>query len=155
MSDNKPVIVGVDGSSHSRQALEWAFEYGRRYEVPIEAVNVWQIPPASMYAYLSPAGFGGDVDITSSLQNYAQTALDETVDAVLGRDAPVTKRVEQGHPAAVLVDAAASARLLVVGSRGHGAFVGMLIGSVSQHCVAHAPCPVTVVSAERDDQSAS
>ncbi|MEV0561406.1 universal stress protein [Dactylosporangium sp. NPDC049742] len=51
----------------------------------------------------------------------------------------------QGHPAKVLLDAANGAELLVVGSRGHGTFTGILLGSVSQHCVQHAPCPVVVV----------
>jgi nucleotide-binding universal stress UspA family protein len=51
----------------------------------------------------------------------------------------------EGHPATRLIEASAGADLLVVGSRGHGAFAGMLLGSVSEHCVAHASCPVVVV----------
>lgn len=58
---------------------------------------------------------------------------------------PVLTRVLHGHPAQVLLDAAGGTQLLVVGSRGHGAFAGMLLGSVSQHCVQHASCPVVVV----------
>jgi nucleotide-binding universal stress UspA family protein len=57
----------------------------------------------------------------------------------------VTTRVVHGHPAQVLLDAANRADLLVVGSRGHGAFAGALLGSVSQHCVRHARCPVLIV----------
>jgi len=53
-------------------------------------------------------------------------------------------RVIDGHPAPVLVEASKGAELLVVGSRGHGEFVGMLIGSVSEYCAAHALCPVLV-----------
>jgi nucleotide-binding universal stress UspA family protein len=64
---------------------------------------------------------------------------------VLGASAPVTRRLEQGHPAIALVAASERAQLLVVGSRGHGAFAGMLLGSVSQHCVQHAHCPVVVI----------
>ena len=67
--------------------------------------------------------------------------------AVLGTEPSV--RIEQevleGHPAQLLVTAAEGADLVVVGSRGHGGFVGMLLGSVSQHVAAHAPCPVLVV----------
>jgi nucleotide-binding universal stress UspA family protein len=57
----------------------------------------------------------------------------------------VDVRLQQGHPAQILIEQARGASLLVVGSRGHGAFTGMLLGSVSQHCVTHAPCPVVVV----------
>jgi nucleotide-binding universal stress UspA family protein len=60
-------------------------------------------------------------------------------------------KVTEGHPAFVLTDAARGAALLVVGSRGHGAFAGMLLGSVSEYCAAHAPCPVVVVRHPDDD----
>ena len=54
-------------------------------------------------------------------------------------------RLVEGHPAGILIEASAQADLLVVGSRGHGGFVGALLGSVSHRCVAHALCPVVVV----------
>jgi nucleotide-binding universal stress UspA family protein len=53
--------------------------------------------------------------------------------------------VVQGHPAQVLLDASAGAELLVIGSRGHGGFVGAMLGSVGQHCVHHATCPVVII----------
>jgi nucleotide-binding universal stress UspA family protein len=74
--------------------------------------------------------------------------LDQTIEEVsagLEQPVEVTARVEQGHPAVVLPAVAVGAQLLVVGSRGHGAFAGMVLGSVSQHCVQHMSCPVVVV----------
>jgi len=65
-------------------------------------------------------------------------------------DLTVHTEVIEGHPAPTLIDASQGAELLVVGSRGHGAFVGMLLGSVSEHCVSHAQCPVGVVRHKRE-----
>ncbi|HTZ07910.1 MAG TPA: universal stress protein, partial [Acidimicrobiales bacterium] len=81
--------------------------------------------------------------------------LRDTVRQVLGEnpEVPVRLVVREGHPAPVLIDEAGGADLLVVGSRGHGAFMGMVLGSVSEHCVSHAPCPVVVV--RHDDESGS
>ena len=63
-------------------------------------------------------------------------------------DVRIQSTVIEGHPAPVLIEAAKGADLLVVGSRGHGEFVGMLLGSVGEHCVSHAPCPVVVFREE-------
>lgn len=72
-----------------------------------------------------------------------QTAIEEA----LGPDqqSHVTSRVAPGRPGQVLVEASRHAQLLVVGSHGHGDLVGRLLGSVSEHCVYHAGCPVVVV----------
>lgn len=78
-------------------------------------------------------------------QAWSRAALDAAVAAVSADEVPVEGRLVQGHPASVLIDASAHADLLVVGSRGHGGFVGALLGSVSHRCVAHAACPVVVV----------
>ncbi|MGE5292096.1 MAG: universal stress protein [Micromonosporaceae bacterium] len=131
-----PVVVGVDGSEESRLALRWAFEYGQMKGAPVEVVSAWRIPPSY--------GWGVSYDDVN-LEKRAQETLEDTVRDVLGDSAPVTRRLEQGHPAIALVAASERAQLLVVGSRGHGAFAGMLLGSVSQHCVQHAHCPVVVI----------
>lgn len=144
--DVEPVVVGVDGSPDSKRALRWAVEYGRRFEVPVHALSTWDIP--QVYGY--PVTFREDE--YNSFEVNAHTLLDETIEDVAGEESQVVKRVERGHPAIALVAASKSAQLLVVGSRGHGAFVGMLMGSVSQHCVQHAQCPV-VVMRERADES--
>jgi nucleotide-binding universal stress UspA family protein len=131
-----PVVVGVDGSEESRLALRWAFEYGQMSGAPVEAVIAWRIPPSYGWA----ASYE-DVD----LEKQAQETLENTIRDVLGDNAPVTQRLEEGHPALAMVAASERAQLLVIGSRGHGAFAGMLLGSVSQHCVHHAHCPVVVI----------
>jgi nucleotide-binding universal stress UspA family protein len=85
-----PVVVGVDGSEESRLALRWAFEYAHTSGAPVEAVIAWEIPPT--YG-LAPSY--DDVD----LEKKAQETLEETIRSVLGDNAPVTLRVERGHPA--------------------------------------------------------
>jgi nucleotide-binding universal stress UspA family protein len=70
---------------------------------------------------------------------------DQTNDTTGPRPVTVLPGVVQGHAAQVLPEAATGAQMLVVGSRGHGTFAGIMLGSVSQHCVQHAPCPVVVV----------
>lgn len=84
---------------------------------------------------------------TDDIETAATKALDETITEVAGArpDVVIRRRVVRGHPAQVLLDAADGAELIVVGSRGHGGFAGALLGSVSQHCVHHANCPVVVV----------
>ncbi|MET0415328.1 MAG: universal stress protein, partial [Actinoplanes sp.] len=89
---------------------------------------------------------------------YAEKSLNETVAQVLSaEDNPVaiTTRVIDGPAAPVLLAAGKGAELLVLGSRGHGAFAGMLLGSVSQHCVQHAPCPTVVIPNRQRGQDTS
>lgn len=134
--DTAPVVVGIDASETARVALAWADEYARKFNLPLEVVIAWD--KGSYYGYPAvPRDIGAE--------KRAQTALTDTIREVLGEDADVTPRLMQGKPAPVLLKAAKSASLLVVGTRGHGAFAGMLLGSVSQHCVQHAPCPVVVI----------
>ncbi|MBS2531726.1 universal stress protein [Catenulispora sp. NF23] len=146
-TDREPrIVVGVDGSPCSKTALLWAMNQARQTGADVEAVAAWQFP--TMYG----AGFGyaypsSTFDGVSAAAD-AQKALDETVSEVCAEvDQPVKvrTRVAEGHPAEVLITAATGARMLVVGTRGHGSFAGILLGSVSQHCVQHAPCPVLVV----------
>ena len=134
--DTAPVVVGVDGSDASRAALAWAAEYARRFELPLEAVIAWDFGP--YYGYPVP-------DFGDELVNWATETIAESVRTVLGADAQIAQHVIRGQSAPVLLKAAKSASLLVVGTRGRGAFAGMLLGSVSQHCVSHAPCPVVVI----------
>lgn len=136
------IVVGVDGSDGSRDALRWALGQARATGEAIRAVAAWDVPVNFGY----PPGYE-DFDWSAS----ARQALDDAVADVVGeqRDVSVAKEVYRGHASNILVDASREADLLVVGSRGHGAVVGMLIGSVSQHCVQHAECPVVVVRPAR------
>jgi nucleotide-binding universal stress UspA family protein len=132
------IVVGVDGSASSQQALRWAARQARLTREKVHAVAVWDYPTGALVLE--------DIDwfgITSK-------TLDDAVTASLHPDDAdrVQRSVLRGYPARVLLDAAADADLLVVGSRGRGGMVGMLLGSVSQHVVTHARCPVVVVRAE-------
>ncbi len=136
---NLPVVVGVDGSPASQDALRWAADYARAAGAPLEVVSTWQWPVSMVVALPVPQDYDPSAE--------AQASLQRILDEVLGTDPglPVTTKVEGRPAAAVLIEASKNARLLVVGSRGHGAFTGMLLGSVSQHCIQHACCPVLVV----------
>lgn len=137
------IVVGVDGSLGSKAALRWAMTQAQLTGATIEAITSWQDPVMWGYTYGVPARYEAD-DLAAS----AEKSLGETVAEVagpLGQPVDVLSRVVEGHPAEVLIKAATGAQLLVVGSRGHGTFAGLMLGSVSQHCVQHAPCPVVVV----------
>ena len=133
------IVVGVDGSSSSVQALRWAADQARRTGDRLEVVTTWEFP--TTYGWVPP--YPPDFDPAGD----ARRLLEETVATELGDDPgiDVALVVVEGHAAPVLVDQARGADLLVVGSRGHGGFAGMLLGSVSEHCVHHASCPVMVV----------
>jgi len=101
-------------------------------------VITWELPTSFGWVPPYPDDFNPAAD--------AQRAADEEVATVL-RDYPdveVQTTVVEGHPAPSLIQASRDAELLVLGSRGHGEFAGMLLGSVTQHCVATAHCPVLV-----------
>jgi nucleotide-binding universal stress UspA family protein len=138
------IVVGVDGSEGSKTALTWAMTQARLSGATVEAVTTWQDPAMYGFSYgWALVAYEGD-----SIATIMTKVLDEAITEVSGQlDRPVTvlPRVIEGHPAQVLLDAADGAQMLVVGSRGHGTFAGIMLGSVSQHCVQHAPCPVVVV----------
>jgi nucleotide-binding universal stress UspA family protein len=134
------IVVGVDGSSYSEGALRWAVGQARLTGQRVDAVISWSIP-----VDFSLAGAGSL--LTYDWEDVATAMLRDTVEAAVPADDThrVSQRAVMGHPAKVLLDAAAEAALLVVGSRGRGGFTGMLLGSVSQHVIARAACPVVVV----------
>ncbi|SDJ95254.1 Nucleotide-binding universal stress protein, UspA family [Actinopolyspora mzabensis] len=137
------ITVGVDGSPASKAALRWAGRQARLTEGEITAVIAWEYPP--IYGWEVPNGADLDRDAARTLNAVLAETLGEETSVVSHRE------VVQGHPARALLDVAneTAAALLVVGSRGHGGFTGALLGSVSQHCVAHARTPVVVVRADQ------
>ena len=179
------VVVGVDGSGGSLQALHWALREAQLRGAPVHAVLAWQFHPSwsdSGLGRKSPTDFGsgiGDASgmpaplesgdlMTGTAQSQGSSrriAAEEVVTNVLdaavaealagGTDAAslpgvtVTQEVVEGHAAKVLLDAVTGPDLLVVGTRGHGGFAGTLLGSISQHVVSHASCPVVVVPAPK------
>jgi nucleotide-binding universal stress UspA family protein len=139
------IVVGVDGSESSLEALRWAANQARLTDASLEVVTTWEYPNSFGWAPAWPPDWdpGGD----------AGKALAQVVDAVFGNDPDIAVRqvVTEGHPAPILVHASERADLLVVGSRGHGEFAGMLIGSVSEHCATHASCVVVIVRGHHGD----
>jgi len=133
------IVVGVDGSDCSKDALRWAARQAEFTGATVDAVFAWEFP---VFYGWAPA----DSEDLNFLR-FAEQALAQAVDDVFGPDHPgwLRTRVVEGHAAQVLVEASAEAGLLVVGSRGHGRFAGALLGSVSTYCVHHAHCPVTVI----------
>lgn len=131
------VVVGVDGSEPSKQALRWARFIARASGAHIQAVAAWYIPPVAV------AGWPSDFDP----ERDTKTALQDAITDVLGSepDVSVQQVVVEGNAAQVLIAASEGAYLLVVGSRGHGGFAGLLLGSVSSACAEHADCPVLVI----------
>lgn len=133
------IVVGVDGSESSLHALEWAARQAELTGDVLEVIATWEWPPNYGWAVPLPEGWDPQADVTRVLTDICDR-LHQAHPAVNLRP-----RVVEGHPAPVLVEASSGAALLVVGSRGHGEFAGMLLGSVSEHCVAQAHCPVVVV----------
>ena len=138
------IVVGVDGSSGSKHALAWAIAQAHLTGATVEAVTSWQDPIAYGYSYGFPQGAYDGESFSSIMTKVLHDTISE-VTADVATPVTITPRTLEGHAAQVLLQAAEGAQLLVVGSRGHGTFAGILLGSVSQHCVQHAPCPVVVV----------
>ena len=132
-----PIVVGVDGSESSKEALRWAARMSAVEGLPIRAVTSWEYPQA----YNSPVDVNWRPDVD------AETVLHETLDEVFGDDRPAGLEAEVLHGPArtVLLEASKEASLLVVGSRGHGGVAGLMLGSVSSACAEHGHCPVLVV----------
>ena len=133
------VAVGVDGSEHAQLALAWAAEEARLRGARLRAVHVW--------SYLNQAGEAFDPTYGD---DDARRLLQEAVAGVTDVDVELT--VVNDLPARGLLDSAQDADLLVVGARGLGGFQGLLLGSVSQQVVQHAPCPVVIVPERRDSR---
>jgi nucleotide-binding universal stress UspA family protein len=142
MAERERIIVGVDGSEASLDAVRWALRQAELTGSSVEALISWQFPRQYGEEF-----YGEEFDWEKIATDTLRSSLAQLGDEAQTRIEP---RVVQGHPAQALVEASAGASLLVVGSRGHGGFVGMLIGSVSEHVIAHAQCPVLVVRHRED-----
>lgn len=142
-SGQELVVVGVDGSAESVAALAWAARYASATGARVRALLAWHYPTA---ASVPPVGVAPEAIRGETEQQMADT-LSQVMSQVFPGSLPagVETSTSYGHPAEALIGASKEADLLVVGSRGHGAFTGMLVGSVSIHCVTGAFCPVVVV----------
>jgi nucleotide-binding universal stress UspA family protein len=142
MADTRPrVVVGVDGSEDSKQALRWAINHARATGGEVEAVAA---PEVALTATITQAMTEADYVVD------AEQRLDRTVTEVAGEapEVPITRTTARGRPAMALIEIARDADVLVIGSHGRGELLGMHLGSTSHYCVNHAPCPVVVVRAQ-------
>ena len=136
--NGRVIVVGVDGSQASRDALRWAAEQARLTGASVRAVSSWRWPN---YLTRLPPGVDPAAD--------TERTLDEVTAEVQAdfADLSISKHVVEGPPGPALLTQSAGAELLVVGAKGRAAFPGMLLGSVAEYCVRNGDCPVVVVRA--------
>jgi nucleotide-binding universal stress UspA family protein len=139
------IVVGVDHSAGAEEALRFAFEEAQLRQVTLRAVHAWQ------FGYIGAPSLEGAVAVLGAELDEHRSAAGAVLDAMVREAIPdageveIERRVMEGAAAAVLVEESRGADLLVVGSRGHGGFAQLLLGSVSQQCAHHAECPVVIV----------
>src|SRR3954463_3928554 len=129
------IVVGVDGSEASVEALRQAQRLATPLDAKVQAIGGWEYPQGySGYVMMGIEGF----------EEGARKVLNESVAQAFGAETPanVTSTLVRNHPREALIDASRNADMIVVGRRGHGGFGGLLLGSVSSAVVAHAHCPV-------------
>jgi nucleotide-binding universal stress UspA family protein len=136
-SEERRIVVGVDGSQPSRHALQWAQFIAHVLHTSIDAVTVWDMSAVMAAEWVDD--WEPEKDIATSVHT--------TLAEVFGPEPPVPvgETVRRGGPAHELIEASRGAQMLIVGSRGHGGFTGLLLGSVSAACAAHAHCPVLII----------
>jgi nucleotide-binding universal stress UspA family protein len=142
-----PVLVAVDGSPANEPAIGFAFAEAAVRAVPLVALHVWAHPASAGPGDMEPLV-------------YDETLVDQEETRVLAEalagwheqfpDVEVHRRVVHGHIRRTIIDATATAQLVVVGARGHGGFAGLLLGSVSQSVLHHASCPTAIVPQAHD-----
>ena len=141
------VVVGVDGSAESVAALRWAARYAAASGARVQALLAWHYPGAVGGPPMEKA--------PEAIHEQTDAQMHETLDAAIAKAgqeaAGVEKHTAYGHPAQALIEASNEADLLVVGRHGHGAFRGMLLGSVSIHGVTGAHGPVVVIRGHDED----
>ena len=142
----RTIVVGVDGSPDAARALDWAIDEATRRDLPLLLVHGVEVGAAAA----SPYGTGM---VLEQLEEAGRIVLDAAVAHAAERGVRADARMEIGSAAHALIEASRGAELMVVGNRGHGGFVGMLLGSVSNAVTHHAHCPVVVL--RPDDRKAA
>nr|AGM21660.1 universal stress protein [Couchioplanes caeruleus] len=138
--------MGVDGSEPARAALTFAFAEARRLGTTVIAVHAWSPALPTGPAEAAAAVLADD----QARDRYQQAARQVLSDALADcrkqfPDVPVDERLVEAGPVGALLEAAAEPAMIVVGSRGHGGFTGLLLGSTSQAVLHHTTCPVAVI----------
>jgi nucleotide-binding universal stress UspA family protein len=138
------IVVGIDGSPQSGNALEWAIERARLGGEQLELVNAWSMPPdLDFYGYRGLAARQPVDWLTEFSEEVLDAATKRVAEA--GPDLTSTKTSKMGHPVSILVEASRDATALVIGRRGLGAAASALMGSVSNRLAVEAKCPLVVV----------
>jgi nucleotide-binding universal stress UspA family protein len=145
MNEQKKIVVGVDGSAGSKAALRWAIDEGKLRNEPVQIVHCWNVVPPYGGRFSS-----GDLamrpDDYAMFEQSALRLVDEMIaDVSIDSDADVRKVVRFGSATEVLIEESRQATMLVVGARGEGGFIGLLLGSVATKVATHSVCPVVVV----------
>jgi nucleotide-binding universal stress UspA family protein len=141
------IVVGIDESDASKDALRWGIEEGRLRKAPVVALHAWEppiIPPVAAVGPVPPAPLLDLPVVIRELKEAAEELVGVVVREVAGEGSDVRPVAVEGAAASALIDAGEGADLLVVGSRGLGGFKGLLLGSVSLQVAHHAPCPVVI-----------
>ncbi len=144
------IVVGVDHSEGAKAALRFALEEATLRQATLRVVHAWQ------YGYIGTTGLEGTYPALGGDIKELRDAAERDLDATLLESIPdtgtveVERRVVEDRPAAALVEESRGADMVVVGSRGHGGFAGLLLGSVSQQVAYHAACPVVIVHQKRE-----
>ncbi len=145
------IVVGVDGSDASKDALRWAVEDARARGAEVVALHAYEVPvPALDAALATPINLPA---LVGEVHDDAQQLVAKVVDEVVGNSVAVDVApiAVEDAPVKALLDAARDADLLVVGSHGHG-LSGLFLGSVSLDCAQHAACPVVIVRGSAQEQ---
>ncbi len=137
------IVVGIDGSDGSVLALRWAAHYAALLDARLEVVMAWEYPPTFGWAAIAP-----DWDPAADVGR----VLSDTAHAAFGDEPPagMQLQIREGGAARVLLEESEGATMLVVGSRGHGGFTGLLLGSVSANVAEHAECPVLIIHGSKE-----
>ena len=136
------IVVGVDGSGHSRKALERAAVEAAAHGAPLTVLVIHQ---AVRDVYGSASHYGDDAALTEKAKEAAQADTDQVLAAAGSQPTSVTVTAVHGLPVDELVKASEGADMIVLGRRGMGGFARMLIGSVSSQVAQYARCPVLIV----------
>lgn len=136
------IVVGIDDSDSARQALHWAMNEAELRKVPVHAIHTltyvtWAEP------WVIPSVDNVRESVMADAKSFLSTEIEKALQEHVG--VQVEQVVAEGPAAEILIEASKDAEMVVVGSRGRGGFAGLLLGSVSQHVVHHAHCPVVVV----------
>ncbi|MFT2816419.1 universal stress protein [Leifsonia sp. A12D58] len=147
------IVVGHDASEHSARALQQALTLAEAFAAPLVVVRAWELDKHVPEYTQMLSGPGSFPEVTDALRAILEAECEETVSE--HPSVAVRYLAALGSPAVVLTSVAEQARLLVVGSRGHGGLAGLLLGSVADRCVLQASCPVLLIRPPAETEAVS